>query len=131
MIKKMVVCIFPDSPCGVQQVHCTHYIRDDEGGRVGNGTVYMGFRSEMDNGIGPLRLEQTEHGSSIRDIAFNEKIIVFIFYIPEVLQVTCVSELVQVDDSVLRIGIHEMPYQMGADKTCSAGNQYRFHAGSF
>ena len=73
-------------------------------------SIYMALGSEMDDAIHLVVLHQLQHLVEIADIALNESIVRLVLNVFEVSQVTCVSQLVEVDDVILRIFVHEKSY---------------------
>ena len=55
-------------------------------------------------------LHQFQHQVEITDITLNEGIVRLVLDVLEVSQITCVSQLVEVDDVILRIFVHEKSY---------------------
>ena len=57
-------------------------------------------------------LYQFQHQVKITDITLYESIVRLILDVLEVSQITCVSQLVEVDDVILRVFVHEKSYYM-------------------
>ena len=72
----------------------------------------MTFGCEMDDAIHLVVLYQFQHQVKITDITLYESIVRLILDVLEVSQITCVSQLVEVDDVILRIFVHEKSYYM-------------------
>ena len=53
---------------------------------------------------------QLQHQVEITDIPLNESIVRLILDVLEVSQVACVCQLIEVDDVILRIFVHEKSY---------------------
>ena len=75
-------------------------------------SIYMTLGSEMDDAIHLVVLHQLQHQVEIADVALNESIVRLVLNVLEVSQITCVSQLVEVDDVVLRIFVHEKSYHV-------------------
>ena len=75
-------------------------------------SIYMTFGCEMDDAIHLVVLYQFQHQVKITDITLYESIVRLILDVLEVSQITCVSQLVEVDDVILRIFVHEKSYYM-------------------
>ena len=73
-------------------------------------SIYMALGSEMDDTIHLIVLHQFQHQVEIADITLNESIVWLVLDVLEVSQVTSVSQLVEVDDVILRIFVHEKSY---------------------
>ena len=75
-------------------------------------SIYMTFGCEMDDAIHLVVLYQFQHQVEITDITLNESIVRLVLDVLEVSQVACVCQLVEVDDVILRIFVHEKSYYM-------------------
>ena len=73
-------------------------------------SIYMALGSEMDDAIHLVVLHQLQHQVEITDVALNKSIVRLILDVLEVSQVTSVSQLVEIDDVILRIFVHEKSY---------------------
>ena len=71
---------------------------------------YVALGSEMDDAIHLVVLHQLQHQVEIADITLNESIVWLVLDVLEVSQVACVCQLVEVDDVILRIFVHEKSY---------------------
>ena len=75
-------------------------------------SIYMTLGSEMDDAIHLVVLYQLQHQVEITDITLYESIVRLVLDVLEVSQVACVCQLVEVDDVILRIFVHEKSYYM-------------------
>ena len=73
-------------------------------------SIYVALGSEMDDAIHLVVLHQLQHQVEIADVALNESIVRLVLNVLEVSQVTSVSQLVEVDDVILWIFVHEKSY---------------------
>ena len=91
----------------------------------------MGLRRQMDHPVDMLLLHEGQYALEIADIHLDETVVGPVLDILEVREIARVSELVQVDDPVVRILVHEQPHDMAADEAGAAGNEdgSRFHKG--
>ena len=80
----------------------------------------MALGSEMDDAIHLVVLHQFQHQVEITDITLYESIVRLVLDVLEVSQVTSVSQLVEIDDVILRIFVHEKSNYVRADETSTA-----------
>ena len=73
-------------------------------------SIYVALGSEMDDAIHLVVLHQFQHQVEITDITLYESIVRLVLDVLEVSQITSVSQLVEVDDVILRIFVHEKSY---------------------
>ena len=104
-------------------------LREGEG--VLDGTVHMGLRREVDHAVHLLFLHQGEHALEVADVHLDEPVVGPVLDVLEIREIARVGELVQVDDPVLRIFVHEQPHDVAADEAGAAGNEdgSTFHIG--
>ena len=86
----------------------------------------MAFGREVDHGNEIMLLEQLMNESGINDIAFYKFVIRHVLYVPKVLEIACISKLIEIDDLIPGIVIHEAPYYVRTDKACSSCYQNCF-----
>ena len=119
---------FPIEFRGLQEAQGAHDVRLREGERVLDGTVHMAFGREVDNAVDMLVLHELVERVEIADVHLHELVIRFALDVLEVREVARVSELVEVDDLVVRILVHEQANHVAPDKARTAGNDDRtFH----
>ena len=73
-------------------------------------SIYVALGSEMDDAIHLVVLHQLQHQVEITDITLYESIVRLVLDVLEVSQIASVSQLVEVDDVILRIFVHEKSY---------------------
>src|SRR5690606_14190969 len=101
---------------GIQQVYRTDHISIDECIWIGNRTVDVRFRSQMNNPIRPIPRKNLPNNSPITDISFYKRVIGTLINIDEILQITCICQRIQVDNLVLRIFEDKEPDNVRTDK---------------
>jgi len=94
----------------LKQRQGTHHVGLSEGEWILDTSIYMTLGSEMDDAIYLVVLHQLQHQVEITDVALHEGIVWLVLDVLEVSQITCVSQLVEVDDVILRIFVHEKSY---------------------
>ena len=70
----------------------------------------MALGSEMDDAIHLVVLHQFQHRSKSQISPLTKSIVRLVLNVFEVSQVACVSQLVEVDDVILVIFVHEKSY---------------------
>ena len=118
----------PVQLCSLQQRQCTHHIGAGEGERILDRAIHMTLSCKMDDTVNLLILHQLIEGIEVADVHLHELVVRLILYILEVCKVTCIGQLIQIDNVVLRIFIHEKSYNMASYKTCATCDYYvSFH----
>ena len=102
----------PVDLCRLKQRQGSHHVGLSESERILDTSIYMTFGCEMDDAIYLVVLHQLQHQVEIADIALYEGIVWLVLDVLKVSQVTSVSQLVEVDDVILRIFVHEKSYYM-------------------
>ena len=100
----------PVNLCRLEQRQGTHHVGLSEGEWILDTSIYVALGSEMDDAIHLVVLHQFQHQVEIADVALNESIVWLVLNVLEVSQVTSVCQLIEVDDVILRIFVHEKPY---------------------
>ena len=84
----------------------------------------MALGSEMDDTVNLLVLHQLIESVEVADVHLDKLIIGFVLDVLEVGKITCIRQLVEVDDAIVGILVHEETNDMRADKACTASNNY-------
>ena len=120
---------FPVELGSLQKAERTHDVRTSKSKRVLDGTVHVAFCSKMDDAIDLFILHELVERVEVADVHLDELVVRLIFDILEVCEIACVCKLVEIDNLVFRILVHEQAHDMATDKACSACNNNRsFHA---
>ena len=82
----------------------------------------MAFGCQVNNPIGLVLIKNSFEFGRIQDVYFFKNIIRCMFNIPQVFEVACIGECIQVDDFVTRVFIDKQSYNMRADKAGTAGD---------
>ena len=77
----------------------------------------------MDHTVHLLFLHEGQDTFKVADIHLDEPVIGPVLDVLEVGKVARISKLIQVDDPVIRVFIHEQPYDVAADETGAAGDE--------
>ena len=86
----------------------------------------MALCSQMDNARHMFFLHQRVNRVEIADICTHETVVRFVLDIFEVRQVTCVCQLVHIDDTIVRVLVYKQTNHMTSDKSGSAGDDDTF-----
>jgi len=117
----------PISLGSLEQRQCTHHIGMGKGEWILDTTIHVALGSKMNDAIDMLILHQLQESVEVADVHLHKLIVGLVFYVLEVGEITCVSQLVEVDDIILRILVHEKANNMGANEACTPRNNYCFH----
>jgi len=99
-------------------------LREGEG--VLDGAVHMGFRREVDDAAHLVFGDDLQYRVKVADVGLDKGVVGLVLDIPEVREVAGIGQLVQVDDPVIRILVHEQPHDVAADEAGTAGNEDGF-----
>ena len=84
----------------------------------------MALGSEMDDTVNLLVLHQLIERVEVADVHLDKLIVWLVLDVLEVGKITCICQLVEVDDAIVGILVHEEANDMRADKACAASNNY-------
>ena len=88
----------------------------------------MALGSEMDDTVNLLVLHQLIESVEVADVHLDKLIIGLVLDVLEISKITCIRQLVQVDDIILWVFVHEEANDMRANEACTASNNYiSFH----
>ena len=113
---------FPVEFGGLKQAEGAHDIGLCKGEGVPDASVHMAFGRKVDYAIDLILLHQRVEGVEVTDVHADEAVVGAVLNVPEVGQIAGIGQLVQIDDSVIRILVDEQPYHMAAYETGSTGN---------
>ena len=94
----------------LQQAQRAHHVRPCEGERVLDRAVHMTLGGQMDDAVDVVLFHQLPDRVEVADVGLHEGIVGLVLDVLEVGQVSCVCQLVEVDDVILRIFVHEKSY---------------------
>ena len=113
---------FPIELRGLQQAQSSHHVRLRESERVLDGAVHMAFCRQVDDAIDLFVLHELVERVEVADVHLHELVVRLPFDVLEVRKVACIGQLIEVDNLVFRILVHEKANNMAPDKACTAGN---------
>ena len=118
---------FPVELCGLEQGERSHHVRLREGERVLDGTVHVAFGSKVDNAVDLLVLHEFVERVKVADIHLHELVVRLAFDVLEVREVARIGKLIEVDNLVFRVLVHEQANHVAPDKACAASDDDVFH----
>ena len=131
MVEALAVPLFrkalPIELGGLQQAEGTHHVGLSESERILDRAVHMALSREMDNAVDMLFLHQFVNTVEVADIHLYETVIRFVLNVLQVGQVASISKLVEVDDPVFRLFVHEKANNVTADETGAASDDNSTH----
>ena len=88
----------------------------------------MALCCQMDDTINVLVLHQLIERIEVADVHLLELVVGLILDVLEVGEIASISELIEVDDVVFGVFVHEEAYYMRADEACTSSYNYiSFH----
>ena len=120
----------PVLPRRFEQRQRAHDVRTREGERILDRAVHMAFGREVDDPVDAVLLKQLTHRFEVADVAPDKSIVGPLLDIPQVGQIARIGQLVEVDDPVIGVFVHEKADYVRADKARAARDQdsaFRFH----
>ena len=115
---------FPVQLRSLQQAQRTHHIGTCEGERVLDRTVHVALCCQVDDAVYLFFLHQAVESLEVADVHLHELVVRTVLDVLQVCQIARIRQLVQVDDAILRILVHEQANHMAADETGTAGDDY-------
>ena len=80
----------------------------------------MALRRQMDDTVNTVLLQQGTDCPEVADVCLHERVVRPVFDVPEVRQVPGVGQLVKIDDTVVRVSVHEQAHNMAPDEARAA-----------
>ena len=102
-------------------------VRAREGEGVADRTVHMALGRQVDDAFDLVLPHQRHDSLEVADVAPHEGVVGTLPDIAQVFQVAGIGQLVEVDDAAVGVLRNEEPYDVRADESGAAGDQYRFH----
>ena len=84
----------------------------------------MALGSEMDDTVYLLVLHKLIESIEVADVHLDKLVVWLVLDVLEVGKITCIRQLVEVDDFIIWIFVHEEANDMRANKSGSASNNY-------
>ena len=118
---------FPVEFRGLQQAQSAHHVRLREGERVLDGAVHVTFGSQMDDTVYMLVLHELVERVEVANVHLHELVVRLAFDVLQVREVARIRKLVEVDNLVFGILVHEKANHVAPDKACTTGNDDILH----
>ena len=123
----LMVTDIAESPAGIHHGGSSDDVRFQEDSRIFDGAVYVAFSSEIDHGIRFFLFKKLEHAIPVADIKPDETEIRIIHDRCQRGQVPRISQLIDADDPVFRMGFEMIVNEISANESGTAGNNDRGH----
>ena len=94
----------------------------EEDSRIFDGTVNMRFCRKVDHDVRMLFLKQLVHSFAVTDICLHKAEFRVIHNRGQCGQIARIGQLVQTDDSIIRILLQHVEHKVTTNKTSTAGN---------
>ena len=120
----------PVFPCRLEQRERAQDVRTREGERIPDRAVDMAFGREVDDPVDVILTEQRPQHIQVADVPLLEYVVRGILDVPQVGKIPGIGQLVEVDDPVIGVFVHEKADYVRADKARAARDQdstFRFH----
>ncbi len=108
----------------LQQRQCSHDIGAGEGEGIFDGAVDMALGSKVDDAVYMLVLHQLVESLEVADVHLHELVVRTVLNILQVCQVAGVGQLVEIDDVILRVLVHEQAHHMAPYEAGATSNNY-------
>ena len=82
----------------------------------------MTLSSKVDDAINLFVLHQLVEGVEVADVHLYKLVVRLVLDILQISEVAGIRQLVEVDDVILGILVHEQAHHMASDKACTASN---------
>ena len=99
-----------------QQYLGPHDVGLNEDLGIFNAPVHVGFGGKIDNEIKGMVRKQLIHEFRVRNITLYKFVIRVGLDIGQVFQIARISQCIQIDDLVIRMGFQHVLYKIGADE---------------
>lgn len=106
----------------LQQRERAHHIRLGKRERILDTPIHMTFSRQVDDAVNLLILHQLVERIEVADVHLHKLIVRFVLHILQVGEVARISQLVQIDDFVLGILVHEKANHVAANEARTASD---------
>ena len=121
---------FPVELRGLQQAQSSHDVRLRKRERVLDGAVHVAFCRQVNDAINMFVLHELVERVKVADVHLHELVVRLVLDILEVREVARIGKLIEVDNLVFRVLVHEQANHVAPDKACTAGNDDILHKNS-
>ena len=113
---------FPVQLGSLKERECAYDVGAGEGKGVFDAAVHMAFSSKVDDTVNLFILHELVEGIEVADVHPDKLVVRFVLDVLEVGEIACVCQLVEVDDVVLGILVHEEANNVAANESGTACN---------
>ena len=103
----------------LQETECSHDVGLGKGEGVLDRAVHMALSGEMDYTINMFILHQFKYALKVANVHLDKLIVWLILNVLEVGQVTCIGELIQINNLIIRILVYVQTYNVATYKACT------------
>ena len=104
-----------------------HVVGLHEGAGPLDGVVHVALRRKMNHAPDVVFRKQPLHECFVADVSLHEDVIGHAFAFLQIVKIARVGELVEIDDTILRVFRAKIRHEVGADEPGAAGDEYGFH----
>ena len=115
---------FPIKFSGLKQWQRSHHVCASKGERVLNRTVDVAFGCQMDYSVDVFAAHKAQECIKVANVHLYKSVIWLVFNIFQICQIAGISELVEINNLIFWIFVHEQSHYMAANKPGSAGYHY-------
>ncbi len=115
------IVIFPDVPCGIEQVNRSDNIGIDKFHRIQDGAVNMRLGSQMNHSVKAIFFKKFNEELSVNNISLNKSVVWLFFNIFQIGKISRVSQFVEINDFIFRIFGYELADCVRTYKSRAAG----------
>ena len=118
---------FPVELRGLQQAQSPHHVRLRECKRILDGAIDMAFCRQVDDSVDMFVLHELVERVEVADVHLHELVVRLVLYVLEVREVARVGKLIEVDNLVFRVLVHEQANHVAPNKAGTASNNDILH----
>jgi len=115
----------------LEQAKRAHHVRLRKGERVLDGAVHVAFCRQVDDTVDMFVMHELVEGVEVADVHLYELVVRLALDVLEVREVARIGQLVEVDNLVFRVLVHEQANHVATNEACAAGNDDILHSFPF
>ena len=127
LFPRLCFCVIPSLFCSLEQIYSTHYVCLNKDFGIGNTSVDVRFCRKINHIVKIIFFKQSCNKLLVADISLHKHMTSVALHALEVFQITCVGQLIQIDQQDIVIFLQHVINKIGTDKTGATGNQIFFH----
>ena len=118
---------FPIEFRGLEQAQSSHDVRLGKRERILDGAVHVAFGGQVNDAVDLFVLHELVERVKVADVHLHELVVRLVLDILEVREVARIGKLIEVDNLVFRVLVHEQAHHVAPNEACTAGNDNVFH----